>query len=148
MRNKTRYKLLQELFAEANSQGLEKNDPKYENFRSETVPDLCGGKRLSQCNERDIEKVIAWLKDRGRTYQRQEVRTLEDYYRKQYPSNKNGMQEEIRDLAKIRFGSDYIVPLNNLCARFGESDGYRKMKIAGLKELKRRLIELQRDEPW
>jgi hypothetical protein len=65
-----------------------------------------------------------------------------------YESSRAGLVAEIRDLAISRFGQDYVVPLNNLCARFGESDGYRRMRVSALKKLKLRLKELNRDDPW
>lgn len=146
--NKTRHNLLKELFAEANSQGLDYKDAAG-SFRSETVTSLCDGRRLSQCSERDIRKVIAWLKERGHTTgSGQAAMTLDGFFRKAYPATKTGMLAEIRDLGRIRFGENYIEHLNNLCARWGEKDGYHKLRVATLKKLKAWLIDHIKNDPW
>ncbi len=130
-----RCRILQALFAEAKSRGIG-----MDMLRDEIAPEALG-KRLSQAGAQEIARLLDHIK--GNT--KSEIRNPKW---QKYESSRAGLLAEVRDLAIERFGQDFIVPLNNLCARFGESDGYRKMRIAALKELKRRLKELQRDNPW
>jgi gentisate 1,2-dioxygenase len=136
MKKNTKQKLLAALFAEAAKLGIDS-----ETLREDIAPDLIE-KRLSKATPQEVFRVIEYITGKGNPKSRMRNQKFK------YESSREGLLQEIKDLAVERFGEDYIVPLNNLCSRFGESDGYRKMKIAGLKELKRRLIELQREDPW
>lgn len=140
-----KHALLKALFAEAVKLGIDQ-----EILREDIAPGVIG-KRLSKASPQEVAKVLDYIHGRD-TMPR--VRTGDTEHRVptgnkfRYESSRAGLLEEIKDLAIARFGQDYIVPLNNLCARFGESDGYRKMRVSALKELKRRLKELNRDDPW
>lgn len=131
MKNDTRQKLLAALFSEAAKLGIDQKT-----LREDIAPGVTG-KRLSESNTQEIFRVVEYVTGKKWLYRKPK-----------YESSRNGLLQEIKDLAIKRFGEDFVNPLNKLCARFGESDGYRKMKIAGLKELKRRIIELQRTDPW
>ena len=151
MTKNVKYSLLKALFAEAAKLGIDQ-----ETLREDIAPGIIG-KRLSKAKVWEVSRVLDHIHGRhtphnppvngGRPASSPFTGGIEGG-RKRYESSRAGLLEEIKDLAVTRFGQDYIVPLNNLCARFGESDGYRKMRVAGLKELKRRLKELQRDDPW
>ena len=130
-----RYKVLKAIFSEAARLGIPQ-----ESLR-EDIPQSLIGRRLSQATAGELIRVLEHVKGNSKS----EARNPKW---QRYESSRDGLLKEVVDLARARFGEDFIVPLNNLCARFGESDGYRKMRIAALKELKRRLKELQRDDPW
>ncbi|MDN3515342.1 MAG: hypothetical protein NG747_13220 [Candidatus Brocadia sp.] len=149
MANKnTKHLVLKALFAEAAKYGISQ-----ETLREDIAPGVIG-KRLSKAKVQEVARVLDHIR---------ELHSRDTEHRvpastplppaiggqwKRYESSRAGLLKEISDLAIMRFGQEFIVPLNNLCARFGESDGYRKMRVSALKELKRRLKELQRDDPW
>ncbi|GAB62670.1 MAG: hypothetical protein DWB56_14805 [Candidatus Jettenia sp.] len=145
MNKNGKHKLLAVLFAEAKKVGLSA-----ETLREYIAPEILGGKRLSEATSKEVFRVITHItdcRDASRDTALRVPTRGQREIRKRYESSRTGLLEEIADLARARYGADFIVPLNNLCARFGESDGYRKMRIAGLKELKKRLIELQKEDP-
>src|SRR5574343_732811 len=132
--------LLKALFAEANKLGIDQ-----ETLRKDIAPGVIG-KRLSKARPQEVSRVLDHLRGKSPKLVPECLGRGSEW--KRYESSRAGLLEEIKDLAIKRFGQDYVVKLNNLCARFGESDGYRKMRINALKELKRRLKELNRDDPW
>lgn len=140
MKKTTKQKLLGALFAEAKKVGLDA-----ETLREYIAPEILDGKRLSEATPQEVSRVLENISRSNGLNGSNSVNGLE---KKRYESSRSGLIEEIVDLARARYGNDFIVPLNNLCARFGESDGYRKMRIAGLKELKLRLIELNKEGHW
>lgn len=75
------------------------------------------------------------------------IRGAENPKSVRYESSRSGLLQEIADLAKQRFGDDYASPLNAFCARFGETDGFRRMRISQMKRVKQRLQELQKEDP-
>ncbi|MDG6005528.1 MAG: hypothetical protein E3K29_06725 [Candidatus Brocadia sp.] len=136
----TKHLVLKALFAEAAKYGISQ-----ETLREDIAPCVIG-KRLSDAKVREVARVLDHIKAlHGVPYTPKPTAGGGQWNR--YESSKAGLLEEVKDLAVARFGQDFVVPLNNLCARFGESDGYRKMRVSALKEIKRRLKELQRDDP-
>ena len=134
-----KHEILKAIFAEAKSQGIPQ-----ETVREDIAPGVIG-KRLSQARPQEAARVLEHI--RGLNPNGPPLTPQEGKLR-QYPSSRDGLMAEVRDLAIARFGQDYIVPFNNLCARFGESDGYRKLRVSTLKKIKQRLKELNRDDPW
>lgn len=138
----SKHKLLKALFAEAKKLGIGQ-----ETLREDITPGVIN-KRLSAASPQEIAKVLIHIHNRhgipetGNT----KFETLNSK-QKQYESSRAGLLEEIRDLAIVRFGEDYALPLNAFCARFGETDGFRRMRINQMKRVKQRLKELQREDP-
>lgn len=132
--------LLKALFAEAKKFGIDQ-----ETLREDIAPGVIG-KRLSKAKVWEVAQVLDHIKALHGVPSTPLPPASGGQW-KRYESSRVGLLEEIKDIALARFGQDYIVPLNSLCARFGESDGYRKMRVSALKELKRRLKELNRDDP-
>lgn len=151
-----KFEILKAIFAEAKRQGIPQ-----ETVREDIAPGVIG-KRLSQARPQEAARVLDHIRTLaapppqspskgGQLSPRSTELTPKSGGGSRgwkYTSSRAGLLEEVKDIAIARFGQDYIVPLNNLCARFGEGDGYHKMRVSALKELKRRLKELNQSDPW
>ena len=141
--------MLQALFAEAKKLGIGQ-----ETLREDIPPGLTG-KRLSKCSPQEVARVLVYIHNRHGIPEptpnpSQEGNNPKSEFqnpKSRYESSRSGLLEEIRDLAIARFGEDYALPLNAFCARFGETDGFRKMRVNQMKRVKQRLKELQREDP-
>ena len=150
-----RIEIIKTLFGRAKELGIDA-----ETLRDDIAPAVIG-KRISEANNYELGKVIDYITQRaGRkptpaplpggesTPSGFACHPSRGEYKK-YPSSRKGLLDEVRDLAIERYGQEeYAERLNNLCARFGEKDGYHKMRVAGLKRLKERIKELNRSDPW
>lgn len=125
--------LLKAIFAEASARGVAHI------LRDEIAPGVMR-KRLSQASVQELAFLLDHLKGNSKS----EIRNPRW---KKYESSKAGLTEEIRDIARERFGADFAAPLNAFCARFGEPDGFRRMNVARMKTVKQRLLELQKTDP-
>ena len=137
MNNK--HKLLCALFAEASKRGITS-----EILRDDIAPAIIG-KRLSTASVSEVARIVDHII--GRSSGSNGSNRLNGLNHKRYESSKQGLIDEIKDLAKARFGEDYAAPLNAFCARFGELDGFRKMRVSQMKIVKQRLKELQKSDP-
>lgn len=140
------------LFAEVEKHGIDTKDEGYMHFRNNIAPEIIG-KRISKANAYELGKLLdyvhkwAGVKKEAKAEFTGTPQTMDEYYRKKYPPNRKGLLEEISDLLSIRFRDNYTGRLN-FTSRFGAKDGFRLMKINGLKALKSRLKELNRSDPW
>ena len=149
-------RILKALFAEATKLGISQ-----EILREDIAPGVIG-KRLSKCSSQEVARVLVHIHNRHGIPEPTPNPSQEGnppaskspllggdkgVGRIQYESSRAGLLEEIRDLAIARFGDDYASPLNAFCARFGEPDGFRKMRVNQMKIIKQRLKELQREDP-
>ena len=130
-----RYKLIRAVFARAKELGIDQ-----ETLRDDIAFAVIG-KRLSKATAPEIARVIDYITRKAGT------RKPETANRKRYESSRQGLIEEIKDIAKARFGDEYAHPLNAFCARFGEPDGFRRMRVDQMKRVKQRLLELQETNP-
>lgn len=127
-----KHRLLKALFAEANKLGIDQ-----ETLREDIVPGVIG-KRLSKASPQEVARVLDYLKGKDTRSDTQNSKW------RRYESSRAGLIQEIIDIAKERFGEDYARPLNAFCAKFGEADGFRKMRVSQMKAVKQRLKELNR----
>ncbi|HHT9137365.1 MAG TPA: hypothetical protein ACFYEK_09010 [Candidatus Wunengus sp. YC60] len=137
-----KHKLLGALFAEAAKRGIAQ-----ETLRDDIAPAIIG-KRLSAASVQEVARIVDHIT--GRSSGLNGLNGLNGsngLNRKRYESSKQGLIQEIRDIARDRFGDDYAAPLNAFCARFGEPDGFRKMRVSQMKIVKQRLKELQKSDP-
>ncbi len=130
-----KFQVLKAIFAEAKKYGIPQ-----ETIRNDIAPVIIG-KRLSKANTWELGKVLDHIKVLHGNAPAKPPK-------KEYESTHAGLLEEVRDLAIERYGHEYAEKLNNFAERFLEPDGFRKMKIAKLKEFKRRLKELNENDPW
>ena len=125
--------MLGKLFITAAEHGISQ-----EQVRDEIAPGLIG-KRLSAASESEISQVLEHIT--GRRYRNHP-------HPKQYPSTMQGLKDEIRDMAKVRWGSsDWENSLNNLCRRFG-IDHYLFLDMRHGKAVKQRLIDWTKTGPF
>ncbi|QII11221.1 hypothetical protein KsCSTR_18420 [Candidatus Kuenenia stuttgartiensis] len=119
-----------------------------ETLRDDIAPAVIG-KRISEANNYELGQIIDYITNRaGRKSTPPFGHPSRGEYKK-YPSSRAGLLAEVRDLAIERYGQEeYAERLNNLCARFGEKDGYHKMRVGALKKLKERIKELNKTDPW
>lgn len=146
-----RYKIIKALFAEAKKLGINQ-----ETLRDDITPGVIN-KRLSVATPQEIAKVLIYIHNRHGVPDAPPPAPSKGGDLSpaggglgggmRYESSRAGLLEEIRDLAIARFGEDYALPLNAFCARFGETDGFRKMRVNQMKIIKQRLKELQREDP-
>lgn len=126
-----RHRILKALFAEAERLGVSQ-----ESLRDDISQGVIG-RRLSQATAGELIRVLEHIRV---------IHAVPLVTRKRYESSRQGLIEEIRDIARERFGEDYAAPLNAFCARFGEPDGFRKMRVSQMKVVKQRLLELQKTD--
>lgn len=131
MSKETRQGLLAALFSEAIKAGINS-----ETLRNEVAPAVIG-KRLSEAGPRDLMKML------------DHVTRITDPKSQRWRSSHAGLVEEIKNLARARWGTEYEKPLR----AFINSHGYKGtatdpsfMDIANLKAFKKRLIELNRQD--
>ena len=139
----SKHKLLNALFAEAKKLGISQ-----ETLREDVALGVIN-KRLSAATPQEVARVLVYIHNRhGIPDCRDTVlRVPTGGNGMRYESSRAGLLEEIRDLAIARFGEDYALPLNAFCARFGETDGFRRMRVGQMIRVKQRLKELQREDP-
>ena len=156
MRN-PKAKMLQALFAEAKKLGIDQ-----ETLREDVAPGVIK-KRLSAATSQEVAQVLVYIHTRHGIPDAPPPTPSRGGQIspagggagggsagggfKRYESSRAGLLEEIRDLAIARFGEDYALPLNAFCARFGETDGFRRMRVNQMKIVKQRLKELQQEDP-
>jgi len=131
-------KILKALFSEAKKLGIDQ-----ETLREDVAPGVIG-KRLSAASSAEVARVLVYIHNRHGVLgnPKSEIRNP----KLQYESSRRGLLQEIADLAKQRFGEDYVRPLNALCERF-KVEGYRSMRVSQAKAVKATLIRLQREDP-
>lgn len=127
-----KHKTLRALFAEAKKLGISQ-----EMLREDIAP-VAINKRLSQATPQEIAFLLDHLKGNSKNET--------NWKYKRYESSRRGLLQEIADLAKQRFGEDFIRPLNALCERF-KVEGYRSLRVNQAKAVKATLIRLQREDP-
>ena len=114
-----------------------------ETLREDIAPGLLN-KRLSKCSPQEVAKVLVYVHNKHGIA---ETTDYTDYTeKKRYEPSRKGLLQEVADLAKQRFGEDFVRPLNSLCERF-KVEGYRSMRVSQAKAVKATLIRLQREDP-
>lgn len=117
-----------------------------ETLREDIAPGLLG-RRLSQCTAGEAIRVLVYIHNRhGVPEALSPAGGGLGGGIKQYESSRRGLLQEVADLAKQRFGEDFVRPLNALCERF-KIEGYRSMRVSQAKAVKATLIRLQREDP-
>lgn len=123
-----RQKLLAALFARAREMGIES-----EELRDELAPTVIK-KRLSEASSRDIFKLLEHVTG---------VYTKTGYMK--YASSKAGLLDELKDVARERWGEGFERSLNAFVnANRPAKTHYRFLGVAALKALKERIRELNR----
>jgi hypothetical protein len=110
-------------------------------IRDVIAPNLIG-KRLSAASEKEISLVITHItgpKSSNRPSPTSPTRGEATASAKKYPSSMQGLRDEIKDLAKARWGESWSSSLNSLCRRFG-IEHYNFLDLAHGKAVKQRLI--------
>ena len=134
-------KILKALFAEAKKLGIDQ-----EILREDIAPGLIG-KRLSRASSQEVAKVLVYIHNRHGVPDGENPKSeIRNPKWMQYESSRRGLLQEIADLAKQRFGEDFVRPLNALCERF-KVEGYRSMRVSQAKAVKAALIRLQKEDP-
>ena len=144
-----KYKILKALFSEAKRLGIDQ-----ETLREDVAPGVIN-KRLSAATPQEVARVLVYIHNRhgipeptpNPSQEGNNPKSEIQNPKLRYESSRAGLLEEIRDLAIARFGEDYALPLNAFCARFGETDGFRRMRVSQMKRVKQRLKELQQEDP-
>ncbi len=132
-------KILKALFAEAKKLGISQ-----ETLREDIAPGLIG-KRLSNASSQEVARVLVYIHNRHGIPDADIVGTR-SAVSPRYESSRRGLLQEVADLARQRFGDDFVRPLNALCERF-KVEGYRSMRVTQAKAVKATLIRLQREDP-
>ena len=137
-----KYKILKALFAEAKKLGISQ-----ETLREDIAPGVIN-KRLRECSPQEVARVLVYIHNRHGVpdCRDTEHRVPTGGNGIRYESSRRGLLQEVSDLAKQRFGEDFVRPLNALCERF-KVEGYRSMRVSQAKAVKATLIRLQREDP-
>ncbi len=130
--------ILKALFSEAKKLGIDQ-----ETLRDDIAPAVIN-KRLSAASSAEVARVLVYIHNRHGVPEnpKSEIRNP----KLQYESSRRGLLQEVADLAKQRFGDDFVRPLNALCEKF-KVEGYRSMRVSQAKAVKATLIRLQREDP-
>ena len=137
----TKSKILKALFAEAKKLGIDQ-----ETLRDTIAPAVVN-KRLSQASPQEVARVLVHIHNKhGIPETGNSKHETQNSKLKRYESSRRGLLDEVADLARQRFGADFVRPLNALCERFGV-EGYRSMRVSQAKAVKAALIRLQREDP-
>ncbi len=103
----TKYKILKALFTEAAKLGIDQ-----ETLR-ETIAPAVINKRLSMAAPQEVARVLVHIHNKHGI---PETTDYTDYTeKKRYEPSRKGLLLEVADLAKQRFGEDYVRPHNALC---------------------------------
>ena len=135
--NNPKAKILKALFAEAKKLGIDQ-----ETLREDITPGVIS-KRLSEASPQEVARVLVYIHNRHGI---SDAPPPTPSRGGQYESSRRGLLQEVADLAKQRFGNDFVRPLNALCERF-RVEGYRSMRVSQAKAVKATLIRLQREDP-
>lgn len=125
-----RHAMLGKLFIEAQERGIDQHA-----LRDDIVPALIG-RRLSAASEKQIGVVLAHIT--GPQRKPHTPRSMP------YASSLQGLRDEIKDLAKARWGAEWERSLINLCRKFGV-DHYIFLDLAHGKAVKARLVSWMRE---
>lgn len=143
MRN-GKHAILKALFSEAKRLGIDQ-----ETLRDDIAHAVIH-KRLSKATPQEIAKVLVYIHKLHGIVENPIPDWIGDEIRnpkwKRYESSRDGLLQEIKDLAIARFGQDFIRPLNALCERF-RVEGYRSLRVNQAKAVKQTLLRLQREDP-
>ena len=118
-----RHAMLGALFLAAQARGISQ-----EQLRDEIAYGVIG-KRLSAASEREIGLVLSHVAGPPK----RRLPTAK------YPSSLQGLRDEVRDLAMVRWGIEWDHSLTALCRKFGV-DHFRFLDIAHGKEIKKWLL--------
>ncbi|MBI5561300.1 MAG: hypothetical protein HY894_00365 [Deltaproteobacteria bacterium] len=155
-KEKARKNLLAALFVKAGNHGIEADE-----LREDIAPTVIG-KRLSEASAREIVRVIEHVAklyqtpspssplmgEAGTPLPREAHCNGErEGEFKRYPSSRPGLIEELKDVARARWGADFEKPLNEFVNHNRPvKTHYKFLDVTTLKGIKERIKELNATE--